>query len=71
MHDCKTLKAFISCTVEDWNTRYKRTCRRVNSLEAFGIKDGGEDFDTCSLCARKLYVEDIFCSGCGAEVVDD
>lgn len=47
----------------------EHTCHRVDSLDAFGIDDGGERFDACSLCARKLYLEDEFCSGCGAKVV--
>lgn len=48
----------------------ERTTRRVNSKEAFDITDGGEEYDACCLCARKLYVEDEFCSGCGAKVVE-
>lgn len=56
--------------LDDWNTRPGRTCHRVDSRKTFGITDGGHPFDCCSLCARKLYVEDEYCSGCGAKVVE-
>lgn len=49
----------------------ERTCHPVDSRDEFGIDDGGEAFDACSLCARKLYLEDDFCSGCGARVERD
>lgn len=49
----------------------ERTCHPVDSHDEFGINDGGEAFDACSLCARKLYIEDDFCSGCGARVERD
>lgn len=48
----------------------ERTTKRVNSKDAFGITDCGEEYDACFLCARKLYIEDEFCSGCGAKVVE-
>ena len=73
MHDCKSLGAFISCTVEGWNTRYKRTCHSDIKTEPSYYEGGCEYDDTyycseCGDCWGPCAYK--FCPNCGAEVVD-
>lgn len=85
MHDCKSLGAFISCTPEAWNTRYKRTCHIVIKPTDSDYRDGWHYL--CSECGFPIEVGEVesfadgstpivlshaaFCWHCGAEVADD
>lgn len=51
--------------IEWWNTRYKRTCKRVWETDS-----DGRMCLKCSACHKPIDDTDAFCCECGAEVTD-
>lgn len=54
-------------TIEAWNTRAERTCKRIDSPND---DEGRPNLPTCSECGEELSYTDRFCPNCGAKVVE-
>lgn len=53
-----------------WNTRYKRTCKKVPYTPEYGKRTPAVRL-VCSECGTRIGERAGFCWNCGAEIVDD
>lgn len=69
-HACYALGIEIRAPKQVWNTRYKRTCKKVPYAPEYGKRTPAVR-SVCSECGSRIGERADFCWSCGAEVVDD